>query len=74
MLPSLAVKALENSWKLIKFHKMNKGLHPKPHEKQFLHKGYEYIMVWKVRKDLLQNAKKDSKITQFPASLQVYSI
>jgi len=53
---------------------MNKGLHPKPHEKQFLHKGYEYIMVWKVRKDLLQNAKKDSKITQFPASLQVYSI
>jgi len=44
---------------------MNKGLHPKPHEKQFLHKGYEYIMVWKVRKDLLQMQRKIVKSLNF---------
>jgi len=48
---------------------MNKGLHPKQHEKQFLYKGYLYIMVWKARKDLLQKYRKIVKLLNF---LQVY--
>jgi len=71
MLSNLAVKALENSWKLIKFNKMGKGLHPEQHEKQFLYKSYKYIMVLKVRKDLLQMQRKTVKSLNFP---QVYSI
>jgi len=50
---------------------MNKGLHPEQHEKQFLYKGYEYNIVLKVRKDLLQMQRKTVKLLNF---LQVYSI
>jgi hypothetical protein len=71
MLSNLAVKALDNSWKLIKFNKMNKGLHPKQHEKQFLYESYLYIMVQKVRKDLLQTHRNIVKSHNF---LRVYSI
>jgi hypothetical protein len=45
MLSNLALKALENFQKLIRFNKLNKGFDPKQLEKQFLYKGYMYFMV-----------------------------